>query len=95
MGISESSFDYPPTNERRSAFQSRIKYTSKGNIFMPAAEITAALCRECPDLASAPPFRAREAALRPGGAARTAPKKQQGRILSRVRPMLSSYAGRF
>jgi hypothetical protein len=28
MGISESSFDYPPTNERRCAFQSRIKYAS-------------------------------------------------------------------
>jgi hypothetical protein len=27
MGISESSFDYPPTNERRCAFQSRIKYS--------------------------------------------------------------------
>jgi hypothetical protein len=32
-GISESSFDYPPTNERRCAFQSRIKYTSKGGTF--------------------------------------------------------------
>jgi hypothetical protein len=34
MGISESSFDYPPTNERRCAFQSRIKYTSKGEHFL-------------------------------------------------------------
>ena len=33
MGISESGFDYPPTNERRCAFQSRIKYTSKGEHF--------------------------------------------------------------
>jgi len=33
MGISESSFDYPPTNERRCAFQSRIKYTSTGEHF--------------------------------------------------------------
>jgi hypothetical protein len=32
-GISERSFDYPPTNERRGAFQSRIKYTSKGEHF--------------------------------------------------------------
>ena len=32
MGVSESSFDYPPTNERRCAFQSRIKYTSTGPI---------------------------------------------------------------
>jgi len=32
-GVSESSFDYPPTNERRCAFQSRIKYTSKGEHF--------------------------------------------------------------
>ena len=31
MGVSESSFDYPPTNERRCAFQSRIKYTSTGS----------------------------------------------------------------
>jgi hypothetical protein len=29
MGVSESSFDYPPTNERRCAFQSRIKYTCR------------------------------------------------------------------
>ena len=29
MGFSESSFDYPPTNERRCAFQLRIKYTVK------------------------------------------------------------------
>ena len=28
----------------------------------------------------------------PGGTARTAPKNEQGRILSRVRPMLSSFA---
>ena len=27
MRISESSFDYPPTTERRCAFQSRIKYS--------------------------------------------------------------------
>jgi hypothetical protein len=26
MGISESGFDYPPTNERRCAFQSRMPF---------------------------------------------------------------------
>jgi hypothetical protein len=42
MGISESSFDYPPTKERRCAFQCASKILQRGNIFMPAAEIKAA-----------------------------------------------------